>query len=199
MSRNPANTDVFKRSSGHREKVTTCYDQTRRRHNIWKMTSDLRRVLKTSDLRLEDIWFTSFWRRPIYDVLKTSDLQRLQDVWFTTSWRRPIYAVSETSNFRHLEGVWLMTSWRSLIYDVLKTSVKQHLCSNVVATSVQRRKKWLFLILYCQKYSENFKLVYRYGILSNQWSGLYMIETSVIKEITMLNNKLYRIRGQEKE
>ena len=33
---------------------------------------------------------------------------------------------------------------------------------------------------------------------TNQWTGLYMIGTSVIKEITTLNNKLYRIRGEER-
>ena len=72
----PANTDVFKTSSGRLKKIT------RRRHNIWEKTSDLR--------RFEDVWFTFSWRRPIYDVSMTSDLQRLQDVWFTTSWRRLI-------------------------------------------------------------------------------------------------------------
>ena len=103
-------------------------------------------VLKTSNLRLpEDVWLTSTWRRPIRDVLKMSDLQRLQDVWFTTSWRRPIYVVLKTSNLRRLEDVGF------------KTSVKRHLCSNVVATSIQRRMKWLFLIVCCLKYSENFK------------------------------------------
>ena len=68
----PADTDVFKTSSGRFKKVTTSYDQTRHRHDVWKMTSDLR--------RLEDVWFTSSWRRPIYDVLKTSNLRRLEDV-----------------------------------------------------------------------------------------------------------------------
>ena len=119
----PADTDVFKTSSGRLKKVTTSYDQTRHRQDVWK---------------------------------KTSNLWRLEDVWFTTSWRRPIYVVLKTSNLRRLEDVWFMTSWRRLIYDVLKTSAKQRLCSNVVATSVQRRKKWFFLILYCLKYSENF-------------------------------------------
>ena len=37
-------------------------------------------VVTTSDLRrLVNARLTSPWRRPIYDVLKTSDLQRLQD------------------------------------------------------------------------------------------------------------------------
>ena len=36
-----ADTDVFKTSSGRLKKVMTSYDQTRRRHDIWKMTSDL--------------------------------------------------------------------------------------------------------------------------------------------------------------
>ena len=50
----PADTDVLKTSSGRVKKVTTSHDQTRRRHDVWKKTSDLRRledVLKTSDLR----------------------------------------------------------------------------------------------------------------------------------------------------
>ena len=40
----PADTDVFKTSSGHLEKVITSYDQTRRRQDVWKKTSDLRRL-----------------------------------------------------------------------------------------------------------------------------------------------------------
>ena len=35
-------------------------------------------------------------------------------------------------------------------------SVKRSLCSKVVATSMKRRKKWFFLILYGLKYSQNF-------------------------------------------
>ena len=73
----PADTDVFKTSSGRLKKVTTSYDQTRRRQDVWKKTPDLG--------RLEDVLFTSSWRRPIYDVLKTSDLRRLEDVQFTSS------------------------------------------------------------------------------------------------------------------
>ena len=136
--------------------------------DVW-FTSSWRRpiwdVLKMSDLqRLQDVWFTTSWRRLIYVVLKTSNLRRLENVWFTTSSGRLIYDVLKTSNLpRHehvhsrcLEDVWFMTSWRCLIYDVLKTSVKRRLCSNFVATSLQRRKKWFFFILYCLKYSENF-------------------------------------------
>ena len=77
----PANTDVFKTSSGRLKKVTTSYNQTRCK-GIWKKKSDLR--------RLEDALFSSSWRRPIYNVLKTSDLRRVEDIWFKTSWRRPI-------------------------------------------------------------------------------------------------------------
>ena len=40
----PADTDVFKTSSGRLKKVTTSCDQTRRRHNVWKKTSHLRRL-----------------------------------------------------------------------------------------------------------------------------------------------------------
>ena len=98
---NPTDTDVFKTSSRRLKKVTTSCDQTRRRHNVWKKTLDL-------------------------------------------------------------------------------------------------RKKWLFLILYYMKYLENFKcsqfkLVYRYGTLYKS------VGTSIMKELTTLNNKFYRIRGEEKE
>ena len=92
-------------------------------------------VLKTSDLRhLEDVRFTTPWRRLIYVVLKTSDLRHLEDVWFTF-WRRPIYDVLKTSDSRLLEDVRFTMSWRCLINDVLKTSVKQRLllqrCSDI--------------------------------------------------------------------
>ena len=131
-SARPADTDVFKTSSGCLKKVTTSLDQTRRRHYVWK---------------------------------KTSNLQRRGDIWFTSASRRPIY-------------------------DVLKTSVKRRLCSNVVATSIKRRKKLFFLILYCLKYSENFKfssLGYYLGMefCTNQWTILYMIATSVMKELIL--------------
>ena len=53
----PANTDVFKISSGRLKKVTT----------------------------KQDVVTTSGKRRWIYDVLKKSDLRRLEDVQFTTS------------------------------------------------------------------------------------------------------------------
>ena len=88
-----------------------------------------------------------------HDVLqKTSDLQRLEDVRFTTSWRRLIYVTLKTSDLWRLEDVSLTTSWKRLICNVLKTLVKQCLCSNVVATLMQRQKVWLFL-----SYSENLK------------------------------------------
>ena len=110
------------KSSGRLKKFTTSYDQTRRRHDVWKMTLDLR--------RLEDVWFTSSWRRRIYDVLKTSDLRRLEmsnlgrleNVWFTSSSGCLIYDVLKTSDLRCLEDVQLTISWRRLTYDVLKTS-----------------------------------------------------------------------------
>ena len=108
-------------------------------------------VLKTSNLRSledvwfpEDIWFTSSWKCWICDVLKTSDLRHLHDVWFMTSCRRPIYIFLQTSNLQCLEDVWFTTSWRRLIYDVLKMSLKRCLYSNVIVTSIQRRRKWLF-------------------------------------------------------
>ena len=34
---------------------------------------------------------------------------------------------------------------------------------------------------------------------ANQWTGLYMIGTSVMRELTSLNNKFYRIRREERE
>ena len=170
----PADTDVFKTSSGRLKKVTMSYDQTGRPQDVWQETSYLRRledvgftsswrhriydVLKTSDLRrLEDICFTTSWRRRIYVFLKASDLRCLEDVWFTTSWRCRIYVFLKTSDLRCFEDVCFTTSWRRLIYVILRTSVERRLCSNIVATSTQRRNKWFFLILYCLKYSESFK------------------------------------------
>ena len=149
LSSSPANTDVFKTSSGRLKKATTSYDQTRRSQGVWRKLSYLRRP--------EDVGFTSPWRRQVCDVLKTSILWCLEDVWFTMSSRRLIYDVFNTSNLLRLQDVWFTTSWRRVIYDVLRTSVEQRLCSNVVATSTQRRNKWFFLILYCLKYSESFK------------------------------------------
>ena len=40
----PADTDVFKTSSGRLKKVTTSCAQTRCRHDVWKKTSELRRL-----------------------------------------------------------------------------------------------------------------------------------------------------------
>ena len=125
-----ADTEVFKTSSGRLKKVTTSYDQTRRRQDVWKKASDLR--------RLEDVLFTLSWRRPIYDVLKTSDLRRLEDVWFKTSWRRSIYNVLKTSDLWRLEDVWFTTSWRRQIYVVLRTSTLRRL-EDVWFTTSSRR------------------------------------------------------------
>ena len=121
-------------SSGRLKKVTTSFDQTRRRQDIWQKTSDLR--------LLEDVRFMSPWRRPIYDVLKTSVKRCFEDIWFTTSWRRPIYVVLRTSNLRCLQDVWFMTSWGRLIttpwrrpiYVVWKTSNLRRL-QNVCKTT----------------------------------------------------------------
>ena len=88
-------------------------------------------VLKTSNLRrLEDVWFTLSWRRPIYDIFR--------NVWFTTSWRRLIYVVLKTSNLRRLENVWFTTSSGRLIYDVLKTSDLRRLAEVWFMTSWRR-------------------------------------------------------------
>ena len=143
------------------------------------------------------------WRRLIYVVLKASNLRRLEDVWFTMSSRRLIYDVLRTSDLRRLEDVLFTSSWRSSIYNIFKTSVKQCLCSNVVLTFIQHQKKWFLLILYCLKYSENFKcLGYYLGMKfcrwlrffnpswrRFQWTGFCMIGTYVTKELTTLNNK----------
>ena len=154
---NPTDTDVFKTSPGRLQKVTTSYHQSRRHQDFWKKTSDLG--------RLEDVWFKTSWRHPIYDVLKTSDydvlrasdLRRLEDISFTSSWVRPIYDIFKTSDFRHIGNVRLASFWKRRIYDVFKTSVKGRQCSNVAVTSVKRQKKWFFLISYCLKYSEKLK------------------------------------------
>ena len=158
-------------------------------------------VLKTSNLRsLENVWFTTSWRRLMYVVSKTFNLRRLEDVWFTMSWRRPIYFVLKTSNFRCLEDVWFnnvlrtsdlrhpeevrfMSSWRSPIYDVLKTSVKQRLCSSIVVTFIQRRKKWFFLILYCLKYSGKFKCFYLGYYLGMKFCKVLRFCNSVMAEV----------------
>ena len=93
----PADTDVFKTSSGRLKKVTTSCDQTRRRQDVWKKTR-IYDVLKTSDLcRLKDVQFRMSRRRQIYDVYRTFDLRRLEDVQF--------YDVLKTSDLRHLENV----------------------------------------------------------------------------------------------
>ena len=53
---NPADRDVFKTSSGRLKKVTTSYDQPRRRNDVLQETSDLR--------RLEDVRFMKSWKTP---------------------------------------------------------------------------------------------------------------------------------------
>ena len=99
---NPADTDVFKTSSGRLKKVTTSYDQTRRRHdgsNRYRIYD----VLKMSDLRrLENVQFGTSWKRLIYNVFRTSDLRRHKDRRFTSSWR----------------DLQFTTAWRHLIYFV---------------------------------------------------------------------------------
>ena len=57
LIRIPADTNVFKTSSGRLKKVTMSCDQTRRRQDVLQRTSDLR--------RLEDVRFTSSWWRPL--------------------------------------------------------------------------------------------------------------------------------------
>ena len=98
--------DVLKRPwslTTKRDVVTTSF----RRRLIYHVskTSDLCCLEDAQFWCLEDVSFTSPWRRPIYGVLKTSHLPRLEDVWFVMSWRRLIYDVLKTSNLRRFEDV----------------------------------------------------------------------------------------------
>ena len=188
----PADTDVFRTSSGCLKKVMTSYDQTRRLHDVWQKTSDLRRlegvlftsswsrpidnVSKTCVLRrLEDVSFTTSRRRRIYVVLKTSDLQRLEDIWFMTSWRRLIYDILKTSdlrrlrtsNFRRFEDIWFTTSWRRLIYNFLMTYVKQRLWRKQLLHNVKRNHFFLSCFVWNidKILSVPLMLVLRYEIL----------------------------------
>ena len=69
------NTDVFKTSSGRIRKVMTLYDQTRHRHEVLQKTSYLCRLKDVwFTTSVEDALFTTFWRRLIYDVYKTTSL-----------------------------------------------------------------------------------------------------------------------------
>ena len=113
----------------------------------WRLQPSLQDVLKT--LRCLTIK---------QDVVTMSG----KDVGFITSWRRLIYVILKTSDLRCLENVWFATSWRLQIYDVLKMSVK--LCSNVVATSMQRRTKCLFSYFVLSEIFTKL-LVFRYAIL----------------------------------
>ena len=93
----------------------------RRLQDVFKRSRRL--MTKTSDLRrLEDVWFTTSWRCPIYlswrrlsyDVLKTSDLCRLEDVQFTTSSRCLTYDVLRTFDLWRLDDFHFTTSSRHL-------------------------------------------------------------------------------------
>ena len=90
-------------------------------HDVSK-TSDLRR-LKTFNLRhLEDVWSTTSWGCLIYHVFKMFDLHRLEDVQFMTSSRRLIYDVLRTSNLQRLK-----TSNLRRLEDVHFTTSSRHL------------------------------------------------------------------------
>ena len=119
---NPGDTDVFKAFSGRLKKVTTSYDQTRLRHNVWKKTFSrhlIYDIFRTSGLRrLEDVQFATFSKCLIYGVFRTFNLRRLEDVRFTLCWRHPIYDVLKTFDLRRLEDIWFMTSWRCLWNDI---------------------------------------------------------------------------------
>ena len=95
--------------------------------------------------------------RRLQDVLKKSQhLTTKPDVVVTMfGRRRQIYNIWKTSNLQRLEHIWLKTSLRCLTYDVLKTSVKQRLSSSVVVMSVQRQMKRFFLNLHCLNYLQN--------------------------------------------
>ena len=136
----PADTDVFKTSSGRLRKVMTSYDQTSRDHDSGKRRR-IYDVLKTPTLRrFEDVWFTTSSGRLIYDVLKTSDLSNLEDVQFATSWKCLIYSIFRTSDLRRLEDDQFTSSWRCPVYDVLKTSDLWRLEDFCKTTSVQQRR-----------------------------------------------------------
>ena len=60
-------------------------------------TSDSRRLRDVGLRRLEDVLFTTSWRCLIYDVLKVSKLRRLEYVWFMSFGRRLICDVLRTS------------------------------------------------------------------------------------------------------
>ena len=109
----PADTDVFKTSSGRLQKsrcLTTKQDTVTtsgKRHQIYD-------VLKTSDLRrLEGVQFTRSWRRLIYNVFRTSGLRLPENVYLRHF---------ETSNLERLESVWLTTSSGRLVYNFMNTS-----------------------------------------------------------------------------
>ena len=65
----PVDRDVLKTYSRHLSKHTTSCDQSRRHHDVWKKLPGLGSV--------EDVWFTSHWRCPIYNELKTVNLRSL--------------------------------------------------------------------------------------------------------------------------
>ena len=176
-------TDVLKRTLGRLKKVMTSYDQTRRRHDVWKKTSDLRSlgdvwfttfsgrlvydVMKTFDLRcLEDVQFGTSWKHQIHNVFRTLDLRR-EDLRFTSSWRRPIYVVLKTSNLRRLEDFWFVT-----LEDVCETTSVLQLRSDVYATSKEMIFSYFVLSEIFRKfYVLQLRLVFRYGILykSMEW------------------------------
>ena len=80
LMRCPADTDVFKMSSGRLKKVTTSCDLTRRRHDVWKQTPDLQRLEDVYLRCLEDVQYTTSRKRLNYNVFRTSDFRRLEDV-----------------------------------------------------------------------------------------------------------------------
>ena len=102
--------DVFKTSSGRLKKVTTSYDQTRRRQDVFQKTFDLR--------RLEDVRFTTSWRRLIFDFLKTFDWRRFEGVCKTTlleQRRSDFYTTSKEIIFSyHIQKIWSGSAFLNL-------------------------------------------------------------------------------------
>ena len=153
-------------------------------------------VWKTSSGHLKKVT-TSYdqTRRHLHDVWqKKSDLYCLENIWLITSsrrliydissfWRRRIYLALRTSDLWRSEDAWFTTSCRCL-------------WNKVAATPTQLQNKLFFLILFCLKFSENFKWSAKVSI--NKWNfvNCYVSLTTLISK----NQKLVsRIRREERE
>ena len=117
--------DVFERSRRHATKPDV-------------VTTSGKNVGFSTFRLLEGVRLTSSWRRPIYDVSKTSDLRRLEDVWFMTSWWRPIYVFLETSSRRLIYNL-LRTSDLRRLKDVQFTTSKEMIFSYFILSAIFRK------------------------------------------------------------